>query len=186
MAELFNEKRSSNEKARVDASPKKSPSPPPPPPPPRFNSRFRSPAPEVSSPVLANDAPSAPTPADGKSKVQEEENMEQLEQDLKSILSEISQLGKPRGKDEWMFQRDNNKPPDATVVGGQTRDTDTRPTRQQYNHNNAEMRKSRDVGNSQVEPVKAVPKFCHSCGTAYPDRYTVKFCCECGAKRLFI
>ena len=37
-------------------------------------------------------------------------NMDQLEQDLKSILSEISQLGKPKSKEAWMSPREPSVP----------------------------------------------------------------------------
>jgi len=39
-------------------------------------------------------------------------------------------------------------------------------------------------GGSGPEVEKQLPKFCHACGSAYPERYPVKYCCQCGERRL--
>lgn len=99
-------------------------------------------------------------------KTSDETSMEQLELDLKSILSEISQLGKDR-ETAWKLSPTRNnkeKSPSPPIP----------PPRQQHS------------SPATTPQGKDLPKFCHSCGAAYPERYTVKFCCQCGARRLYI
>ena len=84
-------------------------------------------------------------------------SMEQLEQDLKSILSEISQLGQTSAK-----ERENQWQTTKKTMA-------TQPSTDATSHQ-----------------MNSRPKFCHQCGAAYPDRLAAKFCCQCGAKRLYL
>ena len=94
---------------------------------------------------------------------EEPASMEQLEQDLKSILSEISQLGQNSTKERETSWQNTKKSPAVRL---------------------SSIDKATPVVTPE-EPTKPDPKFCHSCGASYPDRHTVKFCCQCGARRLF-
>lgn len=158
MAELFNDDYTSKEKNRFSFS-----------------------SPKDHEPPLA---PETPTPDK-----EDNTNMEQLERDLKSILSEINQLGKEKEKEvtkgpaplpPLRFQQ----PPNSNKVSTlsftmsvpRTPSTPTSPM-------------SPSVSTKASTPDtedRQLPKFCHSCGSAYPDRYEVKFCCQCGARRLYI
>lgn len=97
-------------------------------------------------------------------------SMEQLEQDLKSILSEISQLG--------------SKDREATTLAWNNHKAGTTSGRPAV--------KKESGGSSPTSPTSAAgqmkepPKFCHSCGSPYPEHLTVKFCCQCGSRRLFV
>ena len=88
-------------------------------------------------------------PVQAPIKPEETTSIEQLEEDLKSIFSEISQLGKS-----------NESPPRELAPPTST------PCR------------------SGAEVEKQLSKFCHACGSAYPERYPVKYCCQCGERRL--
>lgn len=103
--------------------------------------------------------------------VEDSASMEQLEQDLKSILSEISQLGQTSTKErETSWQ---NKKSSSPAIRLSTTKTITPPT-------------TTPSVSTPEEAKHPVPKFCHSCGASYPERHTVKFCCQCGARRLYI
>ena len=80
---------------------------------------------------------------------EEQASMEQLELDLKSILSEISQLGnKDRESTAWMNKKASLGSSSGSSV--QTPAGSDHPT-------------------SDKEPEKDLPKFCHQCGTPYPQ-----------------
>ena len=83
---------------------------------------------------------------------EEATSIDKLEEDLKSIFSEISQLGKSN-------ETPTREPAPRASAGGN------------------------DAG-SIPEVDKQPSKFCHSCGSAYPERYPVKYCCQCGERRL--
>lgn len=110
---------------------------------------------------------------------EEPASMEQLEQDLKSILSEISQLGQTSSKERETSWQQNKK----SVASTPSSSTPTSSTVRLSMLSN----KTTPAMTPEEQPDKTpVPKFCHSCGSSYPDRHTVKFCCQCGARRLYI
>ena len=94
---------------------------------------------------------SPPPPVQKQNSTEEQASREQLEMDLKSILSEISQLG---SKDRESVTNAWNSQKTAKMCPPPAKE----------------------------EP----PKFCHSCGSPYPEQYTVKFCCNCGSRRLYV
>lgn len=111
---------------------------------------------------------------------EEPASMEQLEQDLKSILSEISQLGQTSSKErETSWQQ--SKKSVASTPSSSTPTSSTVRLSMLSNKTTPAMTPEEQPNNKAP-----VPKFCHSCGSSYPDRHTVKFCCQCGARRLYI
>ena len=84
--------------------------------------------------------------AASKKAAEPQTNIDQLEEDLKSILSEISQLGEVK------------EPP-------KRENTCIKP---------------------RANISRQIPKYCHACGSLYPDKHPVKFCCGCGVRRLYI
>lgn len=121
---------------------------------------------------LFDDRPkeSPTTPKIETAKVEEDPaSMEQLEQDLKSILSEISQLGQNSTKEReisWQNKKSSSSISSPAIRLSKTTSSPPVSTPEEAKH--------------------PVPKFCHSCGASYPERHTVKFCCQCGARRLYI
>ena len=122
-------------------------------------------------------------------------SMEQLEQDLKSILSEISQLGQTSNNErETSWQ---NKKSAAAAAAGASHPIMTPSVR--LSSAGPTIVSTCVTPKAAIVPVmtveqakekepeaKRVPKFCHSCGASYPERHTVKFCCQCGARRLYV
>ena len=123
-------------------------------------------------------------------------SMEQLEQDLKSILSEISQLGQTSNNErETSWQNKKSAAAAAAsvlpIMTPSVRLSTAGPTT-----TNASIISTTTAATAPVMTVeqpkekesepKPVPKFCHSCGASYPERHTVKFCCQCGARRLYV
>ncbi|KAI9552509.1 hypothetical protein GHT06_022875 [Daphnia sinensis] len=106
-------------------------------------------------------------------------SMEQLEQDLKSILSEISQLGQTSTHERetsWQNRKSSAMTPSVRLSTAGNNPSTISPTTTSVASD----------GQSIEEESKPVPKFCHSCGASYPERHTVKFCCQCGARRLYV
>ncbi|XP_057380822.1 probable serine/threonine-protein kinase nek3 isoform X1 [Daphnia carinata] len=106
-------------------------------------------------------------------------SMEQLEQDLKSILSEISQLGQTSTHERetsWQNKKSAAMTPSVRLSTAGNNPSTISPSTTCVAAD----------GQSMEEESKPVPKFCHSCGASYPERHTVKFCCHCGARRLYV
>lgn len=123
-------------------------------------------------------------------------SMEQLEQDLKSILSEISQLGQTSNNErETSWQNKKSAAAAAAALpimtpsvrlstaGPITTNASTIGTPKATTTTPVMIVEQPKEKESEPKPV---PKFCHSCGASYPERHTVKFCCQCGARRLYV
>ncbi|EFX74602.1 hypothetical protein DAPPUDRAFT_251748 [Daphnia pulex] len=126
--------------------------------------------------------PTTPSANNSTAQADETASMEQLELDLKSILSEISQLGQTSNNErETSWQNKKSAAAAATATG---------PTMTPSVRLSTTPRVATAVTTveqpKEEEPPKPVPKFCHSCGASYPERHTVKFCCQCGARRLYV
>lgn len=127
--------------------------------------------------------PTTPSANNSTAQADETASMEQLELDLKSILSEISQLGQTSNNErETSWQ---NKKSAAAAAATATGPTMTPSVRLSTTPRVATAVTTVEQPKEE-EPPKPVPKFCHSCGASYPERHTVKFCCQCGARRLYV
>lgn len=130
-------------------------------------------------------APSSPAPKEDKT------NMEQLERDLKSILSEINQLGKDKEKETPAKTAPARlQPPTKVSTLSFTMSVPRTPSTPRTPTSPATpMSPASPLGTKATTPdgeEKHLPKFCHSCGSPYPEKFQVKFCCQCGARRLYV
>lgn len=129
--------------------------------------------------------PTSPSANNSTAQADETASMEQLELDLKSILSEISQLGQTSNNERetsWQNKKSAAAAAAATATGPSTMTPSVRlSTTPRVSTAVTTVEQSKEE-----EPPKPVPKFCHSCGSSYPERHTVKFCCQCGARRLYV
>jgi len=136
-----------------------------------------------SNSVVTTPTSSTPSSANNSTANQQADetaSMEQLELDLKSILSEISQLGQTSNNErETSWQ---NKKSAAAAAAVPTMTPSVRLSTVGTPRPATVPVKTLE----QPKEPKPVPKFCHSCGASYPERHTVKFCCQCGARRLYV